>query len=52
MVPVVGGYRRGERGREAPRSLLEKESIEVSANIECSVVPSVLYRDAQGDDLA
>jgi hypothetical protein len=34
-VPVVGGYRRVERGREAPRSLLEEESIEASANIEC-----------------
>ena len=27
------GYRRGERGREAPRSLLEEELIEASANI-------------------
>ena len=27
------GYRRGERGREAPKSLLEKELIEASANI-------------------
>jgi len=34
-VLVVGGYRRGERGREAPRSLLEQKSIEASANIEC-----------------
>ena len=34
VVPVVGGYKRGERGREAPRSLLEKKSIEASANIE------------------
>ena len=32
-VPVVGGYRRGERGREAPRSLLEEKLIEASANI-------------------
>ena len=31
-VPVVGGYKRGERGREAPKSLLE-EVIEASANI-------------------
>ena len=27
------GYRRGERGREAPKSLLEEEFIEASANI-------------------
>ena len=27
------GYRRGERGREAPKSLLEGELIEASANI-------------------
>ena len=27
------GYKRGERGREAPRSLLEEELIETSANI-------------------
>jgi hypothetical protein len=27
------GYNRGERGREAPRSLLEEEMIEASANI-------------------
>jgi len=27
------GYRRGERGREAPKSLLEKELIEASAKI-------------------
>ena len=27
------GYKRGERGREAPRSLLEEELIEASANI-------------------
>ena len=31
-VLVVGGYKRGERGREAPKSLLE-EMIEASANI-------------------
>ena len=31
VLPVVGGYRRGERGREAPRSLLEKKSMEVGA---------------------
>ena len=30
-VPVVGGYMRGERGKEAPRSLLEEESIKVGA---------------------
>ena len=39
-VPVVGGYRRGERGREAPRSLLEEKTIGANANIECSVVLS------------
>ena len=27
------GYKRGERGREPPRSLLEEELIEASANI-------------------
>ena len=27
------GYKRGERGREAPRSLLEEELIEAIANI-------------------
>ena len=27
------GYKRGERWREAPRSLLEEELIEASANI-------------------
>ena len=27
------GYKRGERGREAPRSPLEEELIEASANI-------------------
>ena len=27
------GYKRGERGREAPKSLLEEELIEASANI-------------------
>ena len=35
------GYKRGERGREAPRSLLEEESIEAGANIGCSVVLNV-----------
>ena len=30
-VLVVGGYKRGERGREAPKSLLEVESVEMSA---------------------
>jgi hypothetical protein len=30
-VLVVGGYKRGERGREAPKSLLEL--IDASANI-------------------
>ena len=29
------GYRRGERGREAPKSLLEVKLIEASANIGC-----------------
>ena len=42
-VPIVGEYRRGERRREAPRSLLEEELVEVSANIECSVVQSVAF---------
>ena len=32
-VPVVAEYKRGERGREAPRSLLEEKMIEASANI-------------------
>ena len=36
------GYRRGERGREAPRSRLEEESIKASAHIGCSVVLSVV----------
>ena len=31
VVPVVGEYRRGERGREAPRSLLERKSVEADA---------------------
>ena len=31
VVPVVVGYRRGERGREAPRSLLEEKSVEADA---------------------
>ena len=42
-VPVVGEYRRGERGREAPKSLLEEKSIEASANIGRSVVLSVAF---------
>ena len=40
---MVGEYRRGERGREAPKSLLEKELIEACANIGGSVVLSVAY---------
>ena len=32
-VPVVGEYKRGERGREAPKSLLEEKMIEASVNI-------------------
>ena len=32
-VPIVGAYKRGERGREAPKSLLEVRMIEASANI-------------------
>ena len=32
-VPVVGEYKRGERGREAPKSLLGEKMIEASANI-------------------
>ena len=34
-VPVVEGYMHDERGRGAPRSLLEEKLIEASANIEC-----------------
>src|SRR6185312_4497256 len=37
------GYKRGERGREAPRSLLEVKFIEASANVGCSVVLSVVF---------
>ena len=37
------GYRQGERGREAPKSLLEEKLIEASANIGCSVVLSVAF---------
>ena len=37
------GYRRGERGREAHKSLLEEKLIEASANIGCSVVLSVAF---------
>ena len=37
------GYRRGARGREAPKSLLEEELIEACANIGGSVVLSVAY---------
>ena len=37
------GYKRGERGREAPRSLLEEELIEACANIGGSVVLSVAF---------
>ena len=37
------GYRRDERGREAPKSLLEEKLIEASANIGCSVVLSVAF---------
>ena len=32
-MPVVGEYKQGERGREAPKSLLEEKMIEASANI-------------------
>ena len=32
-VSVVGVYKRGKRGREAPKSLLEARMIEASANI-------------------
>ena len=42
-MPVVGEYRRGERGREAPKSLLIEKLIEVSANIGRSVVLSVAF---------
>ena len=37
------GYKRGERGREAPKSLLEEELIGASANIGGSVVLSVVF---------
>ena len=37
------GHKRGERGREAPRSLLEEELIVACANIGGSVVLSVAY---------
>ena len=37
------GYKRGERGREAPKSLLEKELIEACSNIGGSVVLIVAY---------
>ena len=40
------GYKRGERGREAPKSLLEEKLIEASANIraqESACVCSVTY---------
>ena len=47
MVPVVGGYRRGERGREAPRSLLEEKSIEVVLSGAESVT---MIANVQGDD--
>ena len=32
-MPVVGEYKRGERGRKAAKSLLEEVMIEASANI-------------------
>ena len=32
-MPVVGEYKQGERGREAPKSLLGEKMIEASANI-------------------
>ena len=32
-MPIVGEYKRGERGREAPKSLLGEKMIEASANI-------------------
>ena len=39
ILPCTGGacsrgYKRGERGRKAPKSLLEEKSIEASTNIE------------------
>ena len=37
------GYKRGERGREALRSLLEEKLIEANANIGCSVMLSVAF---------
>ena len=45
-MSVVGGYRRGERGREAPKSLLEEElgvsSSVVEARSECVLSECVL----------
>ena len=37
------GYKRGERAREAPRSLLEEEMIEASANIGAQEGVCVFY---------
>ena len=34
-MPVVGEYKRGERGREAPKSLLEEKMIEASGERVC-----------------
>ena len=36
------GYKRGERGREAPKSLLEERLIETSANIRAQMSGCVL----------
>ena len=42
-MPVVGGTGGAREGWEAPRSLLEKELIEASANIGGSVVVRVAF---------
>ena len=38
------GYKRGERGRKAPKSLLEEEMIEASANIGAQKSVCVFYQ--------
>ena len=48
------GYKRGERGRKAPKSLLEEEMIEASANIgaqESRCVCSASYVCVNDDEI-
>ena len=48
------GYKRGERGRKAPKSLLEEEMIEASANIgaqESGRVCSASYMCVNDDEI-